>query len=393
MKILVNDYAGYSLCLELSQAMANEGYQVMHTFAGYNTTPKGNVDNSNIKNLIIRPLYTNKPLQKYSFVNRWKQEREYGHLLIREMTSFSPDIVLSADTPLDAQNLIQKYCNKNRIKFIFWLQDVIGIATERILKKRLSVLGSLIGKYYISMEKRILKNSDRVILITDDFYPLMEKWNIPEEKTITIPNWGPLNNLFPENKNNKWSQHYNFTDTFNFMYTGTIGMKHNPDLLLQLALHFKNEKSVRIIVVSEGPGAEWLTKKKLENGLRNLSLFKYQPYEVLSSVLASSDVLISILDHDASIYSVPSKILSYLCAQRPLLLAIPSENMAARIVKENQAGLVVEPERVENFISLAVELYQNQDLRKNFASNGRKYAEDNFKIEKIVSRFEDVIFW
>ncbi len=66
--------------------------------------------------------------------------------------------------------------------------------------------------------------------------------------------------------------------------------------------------------------------------------------------------------------------------------------MAARIVKENQAGIVVEPEKVENFINSATQLYQDLEQRNFLASNGRAYAEENFEIEQITNRFEEAIF-
>ncbi len=138
------------------------------------------------------------------------------------------------------------------------------------IEKKITMMGSLIGKYYISMEKTLLRRSDKIVLITDDFVPLIQKWGIGADKTITIPNWGRISNFLINDKVNDWSQKTNSANTFNFMYTGTIGMKHNPDLLLQLAIHFNKNPMVRIVVISEGPGADWLSNKKIDKGLSNL---------------------------------------------------------------------------------------------------------------------------
>ena len=62
-------------------------------------------------------------------------------------------------------------------------------------------------------------------------------------------------------------------------------------------------------------------------------LLPFQPYEVLPEVLASADVLLAILEPEAGVFSVPSKVLSYHCAGRPILAAIPAENLAARIIE------------------------------------------------------------
>ena len=54
-------------------------------------------------------------------------------------------------------------------------------------------------------------------------------------------------------------------------------------------------------------------------------LLPYQPFGRLSEVLASADVLVALLESDAGAYSVPSKVLTYLAAGRPILGAIPAE--------------------------------------------------------------------
>jgi glycosyltransferase involved in cell wall biosynthesis len=168
-------------------------------------------------------------------------------------------------------------------------------------------------------------------------------------------------------------------------------MKHNPELLLQLALHYRQDGQVRVVVISEGLGADWLQEQKKTFQLPNLILLPYQPYGDLPDVLGTADVLIAILEPSAGVFSVPSKVLSYLCAARPLLLAVPPENLAARIVAQNEAGLVTPPDDTAAFVRAADVLRQDEDLRQRLGRNGRTYAEAHFDIEKITDQFEAII--
>jgi hypothetical protein len=68
-----------------------------------------------------------------------------------------------------------------------------------------------------------------------------------------------------------------------------------------------------------------------------------QPFDRLSSAGRRRSLSRS-PDSDAGTLSVPSKVQPYLCAGRPILLAAPAENLAARIVARENAGLVVHPE-------------------------------------------------
>src|SRR5207248_6252540 len=116
------------------------------------------------------------------------------------------------------------------------------------------------------------------------------------------------------------------------LYAGTLGLKHDPGLLLELAMATRESDDVRVAVVSEGPGRDWLEQQRRRLGLANLVLLDYQPYEALPDVLASADVLLTLLEPAAGRFSVPSKILSNLCAGRAQVAALPSENLAARTI-------------------------------------------------------------
>lgn len=392
-RILVHDYPGHPFQVQLSRKLAERGHQVLHLYAGYNVTPRGELTkkSSDPETFDISPIFIRKPLKKYSFVQRWFQEREYGRLLVAEINKYKPDIFISSNTPLDAQVFAQKIALDKQIKFIFWLQDVNGIAARKLLRERIPLVGDLIGRYYERLEQSLLQKSDHIVLITDGFQPIMERWGIANDQTTVIPNWAPIDSISQQPKNNRWSQEHRLFDHFCFMYTGTLGMKHNPGLLSDLAVKYQKQEQVKIVVISEGPGADWLQNEKQEKGLDNLILFPYQPFEVLPLVMGTADVLIALLEPEAGVFSVPSKVLSYLCAKRPLLLAIPEENLASQIVFKNNAGFVVPPNNKEAFIEKADILFEEENLRDQYANNGRLYAEENFNIDRITDKFE-IIF-
>ena len=192
-------------------------------------------------------------------------------------------------------------------------------------------------------------------------------------------------------KRNAWARSQGIESTFNFVYSGTLGLKHNPDLLLQLALRFQNDPRVRVVVVSEGLGASWLEERKEQEGLDNLLLLGFQPFEILPQILASADALLAILEPDAGVFSVPSKVLTYLCAQRPLLLAVPPQNLAARLVTDHRAGLTVPPDDVPSLLNAAERLLSDPEVRNRLGFNARAYAEKRFDIDRLARRFERIL--
>ncbi len=117
----------------------------------------------------------------------------------------------------------------------------------------------------------------------------------------------------------------------------------------------------------------------------------FQPFEALPDVLGSADVLVAILEADAGVFSVPSKVLSYFCAGRPVLLAVPKENLAAKIVEQSHAGLVVGPTEIGAFCSAARRLIDSPQLREQAGQAARRYAEKHFDIRRIGKEFEMIL--
>jgi glycosyltransferase involved in cell wall biosynthesis len=164
-------------------------------------------------------------------------------------------------------------------------------------------------------------------------------------------------------------------------------MKHDPALLVQLSQHFVDRPDVRVVVITEGIGRRWLEQQKAQLGLANLILMDFQPFAEVPQALAAADVLTAILEPSAGVFSVPSKVLAYLCASRALLLAVPPENLASKTVERIHAGLVSHPTAVEGFLSHADQLYEDAALRATLGTNGRTYAEATFNIDSIAAEF------
>jgi glycosyltransferase involved in cell wall biosynthesis len=175
------------------------------------------------------------------------------------------------------------------------------------------------------------------------------------------------------------------------MYSGTLGMKHRPELLLSLARHLNNTREDALIVNAAGVGADWLREQTKDLSPDVFRLQPFQPYERLSEVMGAADVLIALLDSDAGRFAVPSKTLSYLCAARPILMAAPSVNQAAKVIRTSKAGLVVSPDSAESFVAAAREFMDRPDERMTHARQARLYAERNFNIRHITDRFLNLI--
>lgn len=396
MKILVHDYAGHPFQVQLSRELARRGHTVRHAYAGGLQTPRGELqkrenDPESFDCLEV-PMSPDYAKFKYSFTKRRSMEIEYGKEAGKMIREWKPELVISANTPTESQTGVLAASQDVEAKFIYWCQDFYSIAVDKIVRKKIPILGGLIGNYYKGLDRKHFQASDHVVSITEDFKPIMvDEFGVTADRVTTIPNWAPLESLPVESKENEWAREQGLIDKFVVLYTGTLGMKHNPNLLLGVAEKLQDKKDVRVVVISEGIGADWLKEQKDSKGLDNLILLGYQPFDKLPQVLATGDVLTGVLEEDAGVFSVPSKVLTYLCAKKPILLAVPEVNLAARIIREEEAGLTVGPSDEEGFLQAAEKLYENREMTTGMGEKARSYAEKTFDVVKIGDRFESLM--
>jgi putative colanic acid biosynthesis glycosyltransferase WcaI len=393
MRLIVNDYSGHPFQIELSRELAGRGHHVLHLFSADFQTPKGDLTRmlSDPPTFSVEAVSLGVPFQKYNFAKRRGQEIDYSKLVCRHIDAFRPDVVIGCNNPLDAQDRIATACRKQNIPFVFWLQDIYSDAIKSILKEKLSILGALIGMWYQRMEKRLLCNANHIVAISDDFIPRLTSWNIRKERVSVIENWAPKNKINVVPNDNSWSRAHDFANKKIALYTGTIGLKHNPDLLLAVAEAFKFERDRKVVVISEGKYADYLTETARKRQLDNLTVLPFQSFNHYAEVLASGDVLIAMIEPEAAAYSVPSKVLSYLCSGRPIVLAADERNLAAKILNRSGAGIVVDPRDVEGFVAAVAYYLGDAKARDVAGQNARRYADEQFDIGAIANRFETVL--
>lgn len=392
MKVLINDYAGHPFQLELSKELAKRGHKVWHAFSDDVEGAKADFTDYTIENLEILPITIGHPVRKYQFHKRIFDEHNYGKIIGKTINKIVPDVVINANTPLDAYKIIRRAENNVGARKVYWLQDMIGYAATKILKGKYIGAGNIIGKRFFNLETKLLQGADQIIAISEGFLPYLENRGIRKDQITVIHNWAPLNDLPAKERDNEWRHNQIGNDKFTFLYAGTLGLKHNPQVLIDLAKIIDSQKlHAQIIVTSEGIGADYLNREIASQAISSMRILPYQPFTCLPDVLGSGDVLITLLEGDAGVFSVPSKILSYMCAARPQLAAMPKENLGSILISDRNCGYVCNPNDSESFIDSALDMYNlDTSERLRLGDNARRFAENNFDIARIADRFEKI---
>ncbi len=388
MRFFLHDYGGYAFTAQLGRALARKGHQVIYSYSLSTQLIQRFKPQPEFDNFTIKGVSLPGPFKRYNYLRRWRDEREHGRRVAQQVRAFRPDVVLSANTPLDAQKLILTASREIGGKYIYWMQDAIGLATKKALSTRIPLIGNLIGNHYIRLEKTLLRASDNVIVISANFLDYLDGSGIDGLRIQVIPNWAPLDEIPVLPKDNPWARSHNLTDKFVFLFSGVLGLKHDARLFIELAQALNQHSDVRIVVVAGGLFAESLKLEGEVKNLTNLVILPYQPADDYPQMLACADVLMTILRSESSVYSVPSKVYAYMCAARPQLLSLSTINLVAKLVTQQKMGLVSEPDDMHAWLKNAFALYQDRYNNQQMGMNARAYAEEHFDIDFIADEFE-----
>jgi colanic acid biosynthesis glycosyl transferase WcaI len=391
MRIVICDYAGHPFQVELSRCLARRGHAVLHLYFADLQAPKGALTRlpGDSPNFHIAGITTGRPFSKRQFLKRRFLEVKVGELMAAQVTAFAPDVVAGCNMPLDAQKRIRQTCVSRNAAFVIWLQDIISKATYHFLDEKLGLLGRIIGHHYTRLEVSLMRSSDAIIAISDKFLRPLEEWGIDAHKVRVVPNWAPLSEISPAAKDNDWARRHGLHDEPVALYTGTLGLKHDPELLLRLA-QANATSGLTVVIVSEGAGPDWLAQRKAELGVDNLTILPFQPMEQYSDVLGAGDILLAMIGREAAGFSVPSKILSYLAAGKPVVASITADNDAAGTIRIADAGIVVEPGDVAAFCDGVGRLTADAAECRRLGHNARRFAESEFDVETKAAQFEQI---
>jgi colanic acid biosynthesis glycosyl transferase WcaI len=382
-RIMLNDWTGHPFQYELSQELGRRGHSIVHAYCSSVETPQASFDLS--AGVVVEPLSVGRQFNKFRLKARLVDEMRYGRKSVSVIRRFRPDLVVTSNMPLLSLFVIYIANVPRRATWVLSLQDLqAGLAG--IVRGTRSPVARSLG----ALERFLIRRADVVVAISPELEA--EVARIGRRKpTVMIPNWAPMGDMPMRPRRNQWSHQHGLDDRTTFLYSGTLGIKHAPHLLLQIAdelIALRPDSPGYVVVVAQGSGADWLRDELQKVPRPNVLTLPFQPFDVLPDVLASGDVLVSLLDASAGAFSVPSKTLSYLCAGRAILGAIPAENAAARMIAQDaQAGLVSPPEDIAAVRDAVRALFENDVARDSMGVNARNFAERHFDIRTVADRF------
>ena len=391
MRVNLHDFTGHPFQVQLARALAARGHDVLHLYAGQYVTGRGRLDvtSDDPPSLRIEPLNACVPMRKYSPVGRFRFELAYAAAWRDRLAGERFDVVVTANAPLVVLSRMLR--SLARGPWVLWHQDVTSLAVSAEAARRLPRPGAAaFARSAQRLERAHVRAADAVVAIGEQFVVQYRRWGLATDHVRVIPNWAPLEDITPGERDNVWAQRNQLPDGLRLLYAGTLGRKHNPRLLLEILDRVQAAGvGAHLVVCSEGQGADELAAAAGERP--DVRLLGFQPADDLRDVLASADIVLALLEKDASMFSVPSKVFTYLAAGRPIVGLLPADNPAAADIAES-GGYTAGPDRAgaqaaADWIVTAAGTGRLDAI----GAASRALAEKRFDIDRITDEFEAVL--
>ncbi len=179
-------------------------------------------------------------------------------------------------------------------------------------------------------------------------------------------------------------------DKFIVSYIGTHGMSHALGVVLQAAARLRDDRSIHFLFIGEGAEKARLKAQARELNLSNVTFIDEQPREKLLAYYRASDVSLAPLKRLPIFRKVlPSKLFELMGAGCPVICSVEGE--AARLVAASEAGVCIEPEKVEPLVGAIRGLRKDATARERMSRNGRSYVMTNYLRSTLAERYLEAL--
>ena len=275
---------------------------------------------------------------------------------------------------------------KLKIPIYFWVQD--------LWPESVSAAGQLNNKIVLkslnNLTKWIYKNSKLVLIQSEGFREYILNQGVRDSKIVYYPNSTEslYNIVKPKDEISKLIPKV----PFSIMFAGNIGESQDFENILEAAKILKDKTNdIHFVVLGNGRKKDFIIQKieeyKLESNFHLLGAF---PVNTMPHFFACADVLLVTLKK-SRIFSltIPSKVQSYLACGKPIIGALDGEG--ARVILDSKAGLVAPSGDSKKLAKKIFEFYHiNKQDREKLGENARKYYEEHFEREKLLTKLVDL---
>lgn len=290
------------------------------------------------------------------------------------------DVVLYSTPPITLANTIIWAKKKFHAITYLMLKDIFPQnAVDMGMMKTTGVMG-LVWRYFRQKEKKLYGNSDFIGCMSpaNCRYVLQHNPEIPKERIGICVN-SYLEEPIREIDMNAIREKYGIPkDKIVFLYGGNLGKPQGLSYFVDVMKSNKNTEDRFFLICGGGNDQktiqDFIEQEKPDN-VKFMSMISPDDFDDLSR---ACDVGLVFLDHRFTIPNFPSRMLSIMLNEKPILAATDSNTDVGEVIADGDMGWWCESTDIELFNRFLDEICANPGLAEEKGKNARKYYETHY---------------
>jgi colanic acid biosynthesis glycosyl transferase WcaI len=385
---------------EIAEFIASKGNEVT-VITSFPNRPSGNIYPGYKRRFISRDVQSKEYKtvrcfatfsRRSSLRNRFAENITFGITSgLAALFMPKPDVIFSNTWPIFATGIITCVARLRKIPLVISVQDIYP---ESLLAQNRISPHSFVVHLLKKIDRGIARRCRSLIVISNTFAEIYRKAGLPADQIHVVPNWGNPNMLVTDASERR-DLRYEFSipeDSFVCVYAGNIGMASGVDTCIEAFNYIKPTENICLLIAGEG--SQLMACQALANHVDTdrIKILSPWPTQKTTAVLSTADCFLLPTQGKQSLASVPSKLISYLFAGKPIISGSLPQSETAKTVIKARCGVVVNPSDPEGLaaaISTMSALPNNE--RKRMGVYGKMFAHMHFSSKACLPHIDDII--
>lgn len=378
---------------DLAEKLCSEGHQVT-VITTYPNRPGGKLYDGYER----KPWQYDSSFPGYRVLRCFSIISSQSNILSRFLENFSfgvvsalavlflekPDVIYANTWPIFAQGLLALICKSRRIPLVLSIQDLYPESLS--VQRRTIDTNSRVYRLLHTLDTWIAKNCISLLVISEQFKEIyVRNRGIAEPKITVVPNWINVSGTVTSADQDLRKKHNIPDSAFLAVYGGNIGMAASVETLIQSYRYLPD--NYYLLVAGDGSHLNACQLLSAQVSSRQIKFYSPWPSTQTYPTYNSADLLVLPTLGTQSLVSLPSKILGYMFAGKPIIaLASPGSELS-RLIELSGCGWVVAPGDPQN-LAKQIQYICQMDIAKRtaYGAAGKKYLLNHLTADVCVPK-------
>jgi colanic acid biosynthesis glycosyl transferase WcaI len=315
----------------------------------------------------------------------------YGSMWLRARALVGPGDVVIAKTDPPLTSVVAMLVTRERgARLVNWLQDIYP---ETAAELGVPLMQGLLGRSLGHLRDVSLRSAVANIAVGEQMGKRIRLRGVVPDHVYVIPNWTNDEEVCSlAHEENPLRSEWGLTRRFVAGYSGNLGRAHEFETVLSAAQRLRDHPHIVFLFAGGGYQFDQLARAVTARNLQHVFRFvEYQRPQMLKYSLNVPDVHLISLKPELEGLIVPSKFYGIAAVGRPMISIGASDGEIARLLRQHECGLVIEPGNGDALAEALVVLSASPQRVSEMGKRARAMLDQCFTRKRALGRWHALL--